>query len=437
MSEIQTHSKIKKLVPELRFPEFEGDFKNTSLGEIISKLESGVSVNSEDVPAQGDEYGILKTSCVSSGNFYELENKRITDEDIDRAKLNPKEGSIIISRMNTPMLVGESGYVDKTYSNLFIPDRLWQTKISDDMGNARWLSYFLITERMRHSLKTIATGTSDTMKNISKPNFLSLKVETPSLPEQQKIASFLSAVDKKIQQLSRKKALLEQYKKGVMQQIFSQEIRFKPDFDSEQPVNKGMQVAERSRSYPDWVEKRLGEIAKYYDGTHQTPEYVDEGVPFYSVEHVTANQFTKTKFISEEVFQKENERVKLEKGDILLTRIGDIGTTKLIDWDVRASFYVSLALIKQNSKFDSIYLDQFINSDFFQRELWKRTIHVAFPKKINLGEIGSCVVKLPSMKEQQYIGKFLYELESKINALTEKIYDNMEFKKGLLQKMFV
>ena len=72
------------------------------------------------------------------------------------------------------------------------------------------------------------------------------------------------------------------------------------------------------KGFPRWEEKRLGDISKIYDGTHQTPTYVEKGIPFYSVEHVTANQFTITKYISEDVFEKENSRVRLEKGDILM-----------------------------------------------------------------------------------------------------------------------
>ena len=183
--------------------------------------------------------------------------------------------------------------------------------------------------------------------------------------------------------------------------------------------------------------KELGKITKYYDGTHQTPNYVSEGIPFYSVEHVTANQFEKTKFISKKVFDKENKRVRLEKGDILMTRIGNVGKARYIDWDVKASFYVSLALIKQNSSFSSKYLAQYINSVPFQRELWKRIIHVAFPIKINLGEIGKCLVQLPCIEEQTKIANFLSDIDVKIEALDTKIKNSQAFKKGVLQQMFV
>ncbi len=186
----------------------------------------------------------------------------------------------------------------------------------------------------------------------------------------------------------------------------------------------------------EWTSKRLGDIARVYDGTHQTPRYVSAGVPFYSVEHVTANDFDNTKYVSEEVYLAEQSRVSIKKGDILMTRIGDIGTVKYIDWDARASFYVSLALIKQSSDYNGKYLEKYIKTDIFQRELWQRTIHVAFPKKINLGEISNCLVKLPKKPEQQKIADFLTAVDDRIIATERKVKLLHEYKKGILQKIF-
>ena len=210
------------------------------------------------------------------------------------------------------------------------------------------------------------------------------------------------------------------------------------------------EVAQATHSSPDghipqlrfpgfsgvWRENRLGNIARIFDGTHQTPKYVENGIPFYSVEHITANQFDDTKYISEEVFERENMRVKLEREDILMTRIGNIGMAKYIDWNVNASFYVSLALIKKNESFNSKFLSQLIHSPNFQRQLWKRTIHVAFPQKINLGEIGKCESILPTKPEQQKIAAFLTAVDNKIEQLSKKQELLGEYKKGLMQQIF-
>jgi type I restriction enzyme S subunit len=205
---------------------------------------------------------------------------------------------------------------------------------------------------------------------------------------------------------------------------------------TKQPKNKNIPKIRFGGFSSYWEEKKLGEITKIYDGTHQTPKYVKKGIPFFSVESLTNNNFLKTKFISEDVFEKEQKRIKIENNDILMTRIGDIGTNKLINWDVKASFYVSLALLKKTDKFISSFLSQYINTNNFQNELWKKTIHVAFPKKINLGDIGKCKIKFPSLEEQNKIAGFLGGVDEWIEDLKKQKECLEKYKKGIMQKIF-
>ena len=122
------------------------------LGEEIDRLDAGVSVNSvnEDLHSSGSEKAVLKTSSIVGGVFFPNEIKKIALRDIGRAKLNPRFDSIIISRMNTPELVGECGYVFADFPNLFLPDRLWMTR--HRQGNhtsVRWLNYLLSSRPYR------------------------------------------------------------------------------------------------------------------------------------------------------------------------------------------------------------------------------------------------------------------------------------------------
>ena len=187
---------------------------------------------------------------------------------------------------------------------------------------------------------------------------------------------------------------------------------------------------------PDgWKWMTLGKVSKIYDGTHQTPNYVEHGVPFYSVEHVTANNFSQTKYVSEDVYVREARRTSIERGDILMTRIGDIGTARHIDWDVRASFYVSLALIKCKENFNSKFVSYLINSHNFQRELWQKTIHVAFPNKINLGDISRCRLLMPPLNEQDRIVAILETWDKTIENLSKTVELKREITQGLMQEL--
>jgi type I restriction enzyme S subunit len=185
-----------------------------------------------------------------------------------------------------------------------------------------------------------------------------------------------------------------------------------------------------------WIKTKLIDEAEVYDGTHQTPKYVKEGVKFVSVEDISNLEGT-SKFITPKAFEKDF-KTKPKSGDILMTRItaGIIGATSIVQNNDPLGYYVSLALIRKKNKLDVKFLDQTINSILFKKELHKRIIHVAFPKKINLGDIGQCKFSIPSLPEQQKIAAFLTAVDKKIEQLQQKKELLEQYKKGVMQKLF-
>jgi len=397
-------------VPKLRFKEFDEAWKPSMLADIGNIVTGSTPATSKSEYYNGD-FLFVSPADIQENRYVDATKTTLTKEGFNKCRHIPKNSILFVCIGSTIGKIAQNKEICATNQqiNAVIPNN---DHISDFV--------YLVLDKLAPSIKL--TAGVQAVPLINKTEFGKTELFTPTLGEQTKIASFLSAVDEKISQLTQKHQLLSQYKQGMMQKMFSQQIRFKADDGSE---------------FGEWEEKALKTIARIYDGTHQTPNYVEDGVPFYSVEHVTANNFFKTKFIAEDVFLDELKRVQLEKNDILLTRIGDIGTSKLIDWDVRASFYVSLALIKVDKNHNSSFVNQYIKSIFFQKELHERTIHVAFPKKINLGEIGLCLIRLPCLAEQTKIANFLSAIDQKIEVVAQQIEQAKQWKKGLLQQMFV
>lgn len=254
-----------------------------------------------------------------------------------------------------------------------------------------------------------------------KHQIMNFRIQYPCLEEQQKIASFFSTLDQKIELNERKLEALEKLKKGVIQKIFSQKLRFKDKLGN---------------PYPTWKTAPLGYEAFVFDGTHQTPKYTLDGIPFVSVEDINSLSSI-TKYISEEAYLTDfKASCRAKKGDIFMTRIGDIGTPSICPKD-DVAYYVSLALIKCKNNLSNNFLKFAIESDKFQSELRKRSILTAFPKKINTGEIGKCLISLPCMDEQQKIASFFSALDQKIELNERKLEGLKKLKKGLMQQMFV
>jgi type I restriction enzyme S subunit len=186
----------------------------------------------------------------------------------------------------------------------------------------------------------------------------------------------------------------------------------------------------------DWELCKLKDISKISDGTHQTPKYKDSGIKFVSVEDINDIEAS-NKYISIEDYETQFKN-KPEVGDIFMTRItaGVIGATALIESDNPIAYYVSLALIKPSKKNSSLFLNSYISTKSFKKELNKRIIHTAFPKKINLSDIGECSVSKPSKEEQLKIGNFFKQLDEAISLHQQGLITLKQTKQGFLQKMF-
>ncbi|WPA91160.1 restriction endonuclease subunit S [Providencia zhijiangensis] len=172
------------------------------LKHLIQSLESGCSVNAADTPAKTGEIGVLKTSCVYTRRFRVEENKTVLQEDLPRVKCPIRKGAIIISRMNTPELVGASALVNVDIDNIYLPDRLWQTNFNKSFDiEAEFLAYFMTVEGFRNQISLSAEGASSSMQNIAKEDYLAINAILPQLKEQIEIVNYIKKNEAKFLRL--------------------------------------------------------------------------------------------------------------------------------------------------------------------------------------------------------------------------------------------
>ena len=186
---------------------------------LVNFIESGVSVNAGNKPASKDELGVLKTSAVSKFVFLPNENKTVNENEKVNVACPVKKNTIIVSRMNTPELVGACGYVDRDYNNLFLPDRLWQVHFYNKT-DVKYLWFTLRSSYIRNYYSSLSVGTSSSMQNISQDQFANAIIVLPPLSEQQSIATYLdtkcSEIDSLIAIKQQKIETLKDYKKSVI-----------------------------------------------------------------------------------------------------------------------------------------------------------------------------------------------------------------------------
>lgn len=170
----------------------------------------------------------------------------------------------------------------------------------------------------------------------------------------------------------------------------------------------------------------MEDFAEIYDGTHQTPKYVNTGVPFVSVQDIK-NIYGTDKYITIEEYSKF--KIKPRKNDVFMTRIGDIGTCAIVENDDDLAYYVTLTLIRpSNDIVLSKFLKYLIEGSQGKKELSKRILHNATPIKINLGEIGKLQFLIPSIPVQEHVVSILDKFDSIVNDISQGLPKEIELR---------
>jgi len=412
----------QKIVPELRFPDFSKNWEMKNLGDcieikgrigyrgytvkdIVKKGEGAIAMS----PSNIDVSGILSFNRTTYISWFKYE---------ESPEIKLKDGYTVL--VKTGSSYGKSTLIKNLPEKCTINPQLVVLKPTNI--NAVFLSLLVSHSTIQTQISnTIVGGAIPTLSQGSLSKF---RIALPEPKEQKKIVNCISSLDDTIAMEMEKLELLNDHKKGLLQKLFPDEGEKNPQFRFSEFEND-----------KDWEISTLNEISSsVFDGTHQTPKYTDKGIPFFSVENIVSGR--KNKFISREDYLYETRNNKPEFEDVLITRIGNIGTPKVVDWEYEFSIYVTLAVVKKSEKFDSYYLQAYIQSSRFQNEIRRRSLLKAAPCKINMDELRKCEVLLPSdKKEQQKIAKCISSADELIESQTKKIKALKKHKKGLMQQL--
>lgn len=411
---------LQQNVPDLRFPEFSGEWESQQLGEIV-KIERGrFSPRPRNDPKYyGGEFPFVQTSDVvkSKGRIWEY-SQTLNDLGLGVSKLFPK-GTLLIT------IAANIGYAGVLEQGMACPDSLIGLTCSKSINNY-FLNYILEIEQPKMDYLAVEAA----QKNINIEFLRPYRIASPSVPEQQKIASFLSSVDGKIEQLAKKKNLLEQYKKGMMQKLFSQELRFKD---------------EQGNDFPDWEEKRLNQLSseKLANGVFNDPAKVGSGYRLINVKEMyTTHHIDGKKLNRVAISEKEFSKNKALFGDIFFTRSslvkdGIAYSNVFLENSEETTFDGHLIRFRPDQGLaNPIFLFHLLKSDPLRRQLVARG-KTGTMTTIGQEDISSVMLNIPHLKEQQKIANFLSAIDEKIDLVSTELDHAKTFKKGLLQQMFV
>ena len=408
-------------VPKFRFREFEGEWVEKEYGEIYSFFTTNSfsrdKLNYENGLVKNIHYGDIHTKFSTIFDIRK-EDVPFINSDVDLSKIKEEsycqEGDLVIADASEDYAdIGktiELKELDNT--KLLAGLHTFLARPDKEQVVVGYMGYLLQSWKIRKQVMTMAQGTK--VLSLSTKRLAKVKLNLPQKPEQQKIANFLTSIDQKIEQLTKKEKLLVAYKKGVMQKIFSQEIRFRD---------------ENGEVYGDWVERKLGDLSTIIMG--QSPDSKSYNSVQDGMYLIQGNADIKNRKSNPRVWT--NKPTKLcQENDLILTVRAPVGAiAKSLH---NACIGRGVCAIRNNEFSDIEYLYQYLLS-FEPR--WISLEQGSTFTAVNANDIKSLKIPTPPKAEQTKIANFLSSIDKKIEQVNRQIEESKGFKKGLLQGMFV
>jgi type I restriction enzyme S subunit len=408
MSEVAQaiHSSPDGHIPQLRFPEFSGEWMTDELSNLIEISSNKFNPNTSNESKKCIE---LEHLSQETGELLGY-----TDSTAQASTKNAfTKGQVLFGKLRP--------YLKKFWLSQFdgvCSSEIWVLNGKKLANN--YLFQFIQTNKF-NQIANVSSGSK--MPRSDWKYMVQVPFKYTTKPEQQKIAAFLTAVDNKIEQLSKKKALLGEYKKGLMQQIFSQAIRFKADDGSE---------------FPEWKERRLGDVCSKAKsgGTPRstTKEYYDGDIPFLAISDITRQGKYLTS-ASKKISQLgiDNSASWIVPIDtIIYSMYASVGFVSINKIPLATSQAVINLIVKDGYSIEFIY--------YHLIEV-KKTIHkfieTGTQGNLNAQTVKSLILNIPSLPEQAKIANFLSSIDNKIEQVGKQLDESKQFKKALLQQMFV
>ena len=412
MSTAILHIENKKaLIPQLRFQEFDGEWNNTNLGEAFTIFNGYAFASSSSA-----DDGVLWVKIADVG-IQEMKKNNLSYLPISLKEKHKKfiltKGDFVVA-LTRPIL---NGKLKIAQINSFFDGALLNQRVGKIISNnSHYFIYSLLQkDELIKSIENNIAGSDP--PNLSPNEINSIKISYPPLPEQQKIASFLSAVDEKIQQLSRKKELLSQYKKGVMQQLFSGKLRFKD---------------ENGEDYADWKWVGGNEL---FDNISDKKHNSD--LPILAI---TQDQGAIPRDLINYQMTVTDASVAsykvVQKGDFIISLRTFQGGIEFSEYHGICSPAYNI-LRPSSEEVDKTFYKLYLKTSYYIKQLQKNLEGIRDGKMISYKYFSEIILPFPSQPEQQKIAAYLTAIDNKIENTSQQINHMQSFKKGLLQQLFV